>query len=137
MIHQSLSIFRQTAQSVSRGHVISANPIDSWMHGRFHYDSFNKSFGYNSGAVTGELELINGWINILHKNDSLSSQVQRLSSVEIACRELWREEHLGIFVKGLSARLVQSAAFSFSIIVGYETIKRISIQEEYKHLIKW
>lgn len=64
-------------------------------------------------------------------------QVQRLNSMRVACRELWAEEQLGIFFKGLSARLVQSAAFSFSIIVGYETIKRISIQEQYKHLVKW
>lgn len=67
----------------------------------------------------------------------LPLQVQRLNSMRAACRELWAEEYLGIFVKGLSARLVQSAAFSFSIIVGYETIKRISIQEQYKHLVKW
>lgn len=50
---------------------------------------------------------------------------------------LWTEEKLRIFTKGLSARLVQSATFSFSIILGYETIKRLSVTDEYKHHIKW
>ena len=52
-------------------------------------------------------------------------------------RILWSEEHLRIFTKGLSARLVQSACFSFSIILGYETIKRISVNEEYKSHVRW
>lgn len=42
-----------------------------------------------------------------------------------------------MFTKGLSARLLQSVMFSFSIILGYETIKRISIKEEYKDHVKW
>lgn len=42
-----------------------------------------------------------------------------------------------MFTKGLSARLVQSIMFSFSIILGYETIKRVSVKEEYKHHVKW
>lgn len=54
-----------------------------------------------------------------------------------AFTELWAEEGLHMFFKGLSARLVQSAAFSFSIILGYETIKRIAINDEFKHLIRW
>lgn len=52
-------------------------------------------------------------------------------------RVLWREEKMRIFTKGLSARLVQSATFSFSIILGYETIKRLSVTEEYRHQVKW
>jgi len=64
-------------------------------------------------------------------------QVQRLESFVLAAQMLWREEHLRMFSKGLSARLVQSAVFSFSVILGYETIKRIAIQEEYKHMIRW
>lgn len=58
LVTRLLSIFRQTAQSVSRGHVISADPVDSWMHGRFHYHSSNKSLGHNQGTVTGEGEII-------------------------------------------------------------------------------
>lgn len=54
-----------------------------------------------------------------------------------AFSELWAEERLRMFFKGLSARLVQSAVFSFSIILGYETIKRISINEQYKDRVRW
>ena len=64
-------------------------------------------------------------------------QVQRLESMNLAFKELWAEERLNMFFKGLSARLVQSAVFSFSIILGYETIKRVSVNDEYKHLVKW
>lgn len=64
-------------------------------------------------------------------------QVQRIDSMKTAFRELWMEEKLNIFCKGLTARLVQSAAQSFSIILGYETIKRISVNEQYKHLVRW
>ncbi|GAB6032091.1 hypothetical protein CHUAL_010455 [Chamberlinius hualienensis] len=49
---------------------------------------------------------------------------------------LWKEEKLGIFTKGLSARLVQSVTFSVMIIMGYETIKRWSLREEYRHQIR-
>nr|CAD7589346.1 unnamed protein product [Timema genevievae] len=42
-----------------------------------------------------------------------------------------------IFTKGLSARMVQSACFSFAIILGYETIKRMSVNEEYREYIRW
>lgn len=54
-----------------------------------------------------------------------------------AFTELWAEEHMRMFVKGLSARLVQSAAYSFSIILGYETIKRLSINEQYRNQVRW
>jgi solute carrier family 25 protein 44 len=50
---------------------------------------------------------------------------------------LWLEEGLWMFSKGLSARLVQSVCFSFSIILGYETIKRFSVRQEYKDLVRW
>lgn len=66
-----------------------------------------------------------------------SVQVQRLNSIKLAFHLLWKEERFHMFFKGLSARLIQSAAFSFSIILGYETIKRISVNEQYRHLVKW
>lgn len=63
--------------------------------------------------------------------------MQRKNSILRACRSLWQEEGVWMFTKGLSARLVQSVMFSFSIILGYETIKRISIKEKYKEVVKW
>lgn len=50
---------------------------------------------------------------------------------------LWKEEGVWLVTKGLSARLVQSVTFSFFIILGYETIKRWSVLEEYKDKIRW
>nr|CAH7728921.1 unnamed protein product [Callosobruchus chinensis] len=64
-------------------------------------------------------------------------KVQRIGSMRCAFRDLWVEEGLKMFSKGLSARLIQSATFSCSIIIGYETIKRISVNDEYKKFIKW
>lgn len=63
-------------------------------------------------------------------------QVQRTNSISLAFKSLWQEEGPWMFTKGLSARLLQSVMFSFSIILGYETIKRISIKEEYKDHVK-
>lgn len=64
-------------------------------------------------------------------------QVQRLESMRSAFADLWHEEGLRMFTKGISARLIQSATFSFSIILGYETIKRVSVNDEYKQYIRW
>lgn len=64
-------------------------------------------------------------------------QVQRTNSIVNTFRGLWSEEGLWMFSKGLSARLVQSICFSFSIILGYETIKRISVRQEFKDKVRW
>lgn len=82
--------------------------------------------GFTTTILTNPLDIVRARL-----------QVQRLSSMKVAFKELWAEERLHIFTKGLSARLVQSASFSFSIILGYETIKRVSVYSEYKDMIKW
>lgn len=82
--------------------------------------------GFTTTIITNPLDIVRARL-----------QVQRLGSMKIAFYELWAEERMRMFVKGLSARLVQSAAFSFSIILGYETIKRVSVNEQYKHMVKW
>ncbi|GAB0094874.1 Solute carrier family 25 member 44 [Sergentomyia squamirostris] len=82
--------------------------------------------GFTTTLITNPLDILRARL-----------QVQRLASIRVAFNELWAEEKMNMFFKGLSARLVQSAAFSFSIILGYETIKRISVKEQYKHLVKW
>ncbi|KAF5293084.1 hypothetical protein FQA39_LY13694 [Lamprigera yunnana] len=82
--------------------------------------------GFSTTILTNPLDVVRARL-----------QVQRLHSISEAFKELWNEEGLKMFSKGLSARLVQSATFSFSIILGYETIKRVSINEEYKQLIRW
>lgn len=82
--------------------------------------------GITSSLITNPLDIVRARL-----------QVQRLDSFMATSRLLWHEEGLGIFTKGLSARLVQSVAFSFMIILGYETIKRWSVREEYRHHIQW
>lgn len=82
--------------------------------------------GFTTTVITNPLDIIRARL-----------QVQRLDSFSRAAMELWTEEKFRMFFKGLSARLVQSAAFSFSIILGYETIKRISVEEQYRHMVRW
>ncbi|XP_056632063.1 solute carrier family 25 member 44 [Diorhabda carinulata] len=82
--------------------------------------------GFTTTVLTNPLDVVRARL-----------QVQRIGSMRTAFRDLWVEEGLNMFTKGLSARLIQSATFSFSIIVGYETIKRISVNEEYKQFVKW
>lgn len=82
--------------------------------------------GFTTTVLTNPLDIVRARL-----------QVQRLGSMYSAFKILWVEERFQIFTKGLSARLVQSACFSFSIILGYETIKRLSITDEYKNHIRW
>lgn len=64
-------------------------------------------------------------------------QVQRTNSIVGTFNALWKEEGMLMFSKGLSARLVQSICFSFTIILGYESIKRVSVLHEYKDHVRW
>nr|AEE62883.1 unknown [Dendroctonus ponderosae] len=82
--------------------------------------------GFTTTIITNPLDIVRARL-----------QVQRIESMRLVFRDLWREERFLMFTKGLSARLVQSATFSFSIILGYETIKRVSVNEEYREYIRW
>lgn len=63
-------------------------------------------------------------------------QVQRTSFSE-AVRRLWSEEGLGIATKGLSARMSTSCISSVFVVAGYETLKRLSIKDEFKDQVHW
>lgn len=52
-------------------------------------------------------------------------------------RELWQQEGLAVFTKGLTARLSHSCVYSLFIIFGYETVKRISLKEQYRNHVRW
>ncbi|KAL5288866.1 SLC25A44 family protein [Megaselia abdita] len=82
--------------------------------------------GFTTTIITNPLDIVRARL-----------QVQRQASIKVVFKSLWKEEHFHMFTKGLSARLAQSAAASFSIILGIETIKRFAINEEYKHLVRW
>ncbi|XP_075989865.1 solute carrier family 25 member 44 [Anticarsia gemmatalis] len=65
-------------------------------------------------------------------------QVEGVGTMRQVFRSLWAEEGLaGLYMKGLSARLLQSACFSFSIILGYESIKRVALSAEYRPHVRW
>lgn len=82
--------------------------------------------GFTTTLITNPLDIVRARL-----------QVERVGSLKLVCQNLWREEGLKMFSKGLSARLVQSATFSFSIILGYETIKRVAINDEYRDFVRW
>lgn len=82
--------------------------------------------GFTTTLITNPLDTIRARL-----------QVQRTNSMLNTCKLLWIEEGVWMFSKGLSARLVQSVMFSFSIILGYETIKRFSLKSEYKERVRW
>nr|CAG4636299.1 EOG090X08ST [Eubosmina coregoni]SVE69892.1 EOG090X08ST [Eubosmina coregoni] len=64
-------------------------------------------------------------------------QVQRLDSIGQAFQILWKEERFHMVTKGLTARMIQSTFYSFSIILGYESVKRMSVKEQYRDQIRW
>ncbi|XP_059477673.1 solute carrier family 25 member 44 isoform X2 [Neocloeon triangulifer] len=82
--------------------------------------------GFTTTLLTNPLDIVRARL-----------QVQRIGSMSRTFRELWAEEGMRIFSKGLSARLVQSAVYSFAIILSYESIKRLSINDEYRDLVRW
>ncbi|KAG1710390.1 Enoyl-CoA delta isomerase 2, mitochondrial [Nymphon striatum] len=63
-------------------------------------------------------------------------QVNRRGTITGTLRELWIEERFRLFSKGLMARVMQSAIFSSFIIVGYESVKRFSVLDEYKNNVR-
>ena len=76
------------------------------------------------------------WIN--HPNLTMFCSRQQLSkerqSSLLVLRKLWHQEGYRLFYKGLTARLSYSAFYSVFIICGYETVKRLSLKPEYKHI---
>ncbi|CAG2109901.1 unnamed protein product, partial [Medioppia subpectinata] len=88
-----------------------------------------------SGSISGmTVAVITNPLDVLRAN----IQVRRIvGSYILAMKQLWAEEHFNIFKKGLSARITQSCISSAFIVAGYETLKRLSVSEEYRHTIKW
>ena len=81
-------------------------------------------------------------------------QVRQIKSIVFAAKMLWAEERYNVFVKGLSARIVHSAFSSTfiaagnfiefvklinfnALITGYETLKRLSLHEEFRDSVRW
>ncbi|XP_051917106.1 solute carrier family 25 member 44a isoform X1 [Hippocampus zosterae] len=64
-------------------------------------------------------------------------QVEGRSSVVETFKQLLAEEGLGAVTKGLSARIVSSTPTSVLIVVGYETLKRLSLRDDLVHSRHW
>jgi len=63
-------------------------------------------------------------------------QVQRRSIPE-TIKVLWREERFRMFAKGLTARMTSSVIYSVAIILGYESVKKMTVLDEYKSKVVW
>lgn len=100
--------------------------MPSWVSHLFIQSLAGTLGGFTTTIITNPLDVVRARL-----------QVQRIESMRMAFKDLWHEEGLRMFSKGLSARLIQSATFSFSIILGYETIKRVSVNEEFKEYVRW
>jgi solute carrier family 25 protein 44 len=66
------------------------------------------------------------YINFIYFKITKSKQ-----SFFLVSKQLWEQERMNLFVKGLTARLTYSSLYSFFVMLGYETVKRYSLKEEY------
>ncbi|KAL7857726.1 hypothetical protein AOLI_G00178280 [Acnodon oligacanthus] len=64
-------------------------------------------------------------------------QVEGRSSVIETFKQLLAEEGMWGLTKGLSARIISSTPTSILIVVGYETLKRLSLRPELVHTRHW
>lgn len=87
-----------------------------------------------SGTLSGAtVSIMTNPLDLLRAN----IQVHRPSSYSSAVKYLWKEDKWRIFNKGLSARLTQSCISSGLIVIGYETMKRFSVDEKYRDQVRW
>ncbi|KAI6183195.1 hypothetical protein M3Y97_00462700 [Aphelenchoides bicaudatus] len=63
-------------------------------------------------------------------------QVHRTTYLE-TIRRMIKFEGMGVFTKGLPPRIISNSIYSFLIMIGYETVKRLAILPEYKDKIVW
>ncbi|XP_036432463.1 solute carrier family 25 member 44a isoform X1 [Colossoma macropomum] len=64
-------------------------------------------------------------------------QVEGRSSVIGTFKQLLAEEGMWGLTKGLSARIISSTPTSILIVIGYETLKRLSLRPELVHTRHW
>ncbi|XP_069103385.1 solute carrier family 25 member 44-like [Argopecten irradians] len=81
--------------------------------------------GLTTVTITNSMELVR-----------VRMQVGRTGFKETV-RRAWRDERLGIFTKGLTARMIHVAPFSFLIMTSYSTIKHLSLKEDHKENVNW
>jgi len=63
-------------------------------------------------------------------------QTQGEAGVVATVQRLWREEGCGLFWKGATARLTHTCIYSAVAIGAYETVKRWSVRDEYRDMVR-
>lgn len=82
-----------------------------------------------SGPVSSlSANIITNPLDVMRTRMQLNKE--KTSSVKVL-KILWAEDRWRLFYKGITARLAYSCFYSFFIILGYETVKKISLKEEY------
>ena len=77
-----------------------------------------------SNVITNPLDVIRARMQISKDRQSYVAIVNLV----------WQQERFNLFFKGLTARLTHSMLYSFFIMLGYESVKKMSLKEEYKEL---
>lgn len=104
--------------------------FNSQMNQRVPYMFLNCLSGILCGA---SVSIMTNPLDLLRAN----IQVHRPSSYKSAVKYLWKEDKWRIFNKGLTARLTQSCLSSGLIVIGYETMKRFSVDDKYRDQVRW
>jgi len=81
--------------------------------------------GCTTSIITNPLDLVRTRV-----------QVHR-QSIPDTIRTLWRSERWKVYSKGLTARMTSSSIYSLAVIFGYESVKKMSVLPQYKHLVSW
>lgn len=104
--------------------LISILPM--WTSHMFIHCTGGQLSGVTVAVITNPLDVIRARI-----------QVYRMSSFSSALNRVWIEEGVSFLTKGLSARVIQTFFSSFFVVLGYETLKRWSVYDQYKDQIHW
>jgi len=81
--------------------------------------------GCSTSLITNPLDLVRARV-----------QVQR-RTIPDTIRHLWASERYNVFTKGLTARMASSSIYSLAAILGYESVKKLSVVPEYADSIHW
>ncbi|XP_054722718.1 solute carrier family 25 member 44-like [Uloborus diversus] len=103
-----------------------ASVLPLWTSHMFIHCIGGQMSGITVAVITNPLDVIRARI-----------QVHRMNSFSSALNKIWFEEGILFLSKGLSARIIQTFFSSFFVVLGYETLKRWSVYDQYKDQIRW
>ncbi|MEQ2211713.1 hypothetical protein XENOCAPTIV_013427 [Xenoophorus captivus] len=88
-----------------------------------------------ASTITNPMDVVRARVQANHT--SSFSKVEGRSSVTETFKQLLAEEGIWMMTKGLSARIISSTPTSVLIVVGYETLKRLSLRSELIETRHW